>query len=165
MSLLSSKAPLSSLETYTQTAPTPTLPVSHADSPQHRKPTNQTQQHLQTCKQGGKAYVCHQTKDDISRCREIARANAANNNTEAGDPCSPWRDRPAEESLALFEKMRTGQMDEGKATLRLKMDMTSPNPNMWDQVAYRIRYIPHPHAGDKWCVYPTYDYTHCLVDR
>lgn len=71
----------------------------------------------------------------------------------------------AQESLDLFEKMRTGQLDEGSATLRLKMDMTSPNPNMWDQVAYRVRYIPHPHAGDKWCVYPTYDYTHCLVDR
>lgn len=70
-----------------------------------------------------------------------------------------------QESLGLFEKMRTGQLDEGSATLRLKMDMTSPNPNMWDQVAYRVRYIPHPHAGDKWCVYPTYDYTHCLVDR
>eukprot|EP00953_Heterococcus_sp_UTEX-ZZ885_P029873 15822-Heterococcus_DN1.PRE.1 len=44
------------------------------------------------------------------------------------------------------------------------MDMTSPNPNMWDQIAYRIRYAPHPHAGDKWCIYPTYDYTHCIVD-
>ncbi|CAM9553486.1 unnamed protein product [Pylaiella littoralis] len=114
--------------------------------------------------EGGKAYVCHQTKDDIFKCREIAKANAANLNTNAGDPCSPWRNRPIQENLDIFEKMRTGQLDEGSATLRLKMDMTSPNPNMWDQVAYRIRYIPHPHAGDKWCVYPTYDYTHCLVD-
>ncbi|CAM9662950.1 unnamed protein product, partial [Ectocarpus sp. 8 AP-2014] len=88
----------------------------------------------------------------------------ADPNANAGDPCSPWRNRPVQESLDLFEKMRTGQMDEGSTTLRLKMDMTSPNPNMWDQVAYRVRYIPHPHAGDKWCVYPTYDYTHCLVD-
>ncbi|CAM9154211.1 unnamed protein product, partial [Hapterophycus canaliculatus] len=114
--------------------------------------------------EGGKAYVCHQTKDDIFKCREIAKVNAANPDANAGDPCSPWRNRPVQESLDLFEKMRTGQLDEGSATLRLKMDMTSPNPNMWDQVAYRIRYIPHPHAGDKWCVYPTYDYTHCLID-
>jgi tRNA synthetases class I (E and Q), catalytic domain len=60
--------------------------------------------------------------------------------------------------------MRRGKIEENKATLRLKMDMTSPNPNMWDQIAYRIRYAPHPHAGEKWCIYPTYDYTHCIVD-
>jgi len=47
----------------------------------------------------------------------------------------------------------------------MKMDMYSPNPNMWDQVAYRIKYVPHPHVGDKWCIYPTYDYTHCIIDR
>lgn len=60
--------------------------------------------------------------------------------------------------------MRKGKYDANAATLRLKMDMYSPNPNMWDQVAYRIKYMPHPHAGDKWCIYPTYDYTHCIID-
>jgi glutaminyl-tRNA synthetase len=64
----------------------------------------------------------------------------------------------------LFEDMRRGKIEENKATLRLKMNMNSPNPNMWDQIAYRIRFTPHPHAGDKWCIYPTYDYTHCIVD-
>ncbi|CAM9224184.1 unnamed protein product [Choristocarpus tenellus] len=114
-------------------------------------------------KQSGKAYVCHQSKDDISRCRDVARAKMMDPNAD-GDPCSPWRDRPVEESLALFEDMRVGKMEENQCTLRLKMDMTSPNPNMWDQVAYRIRYIAHPHVGNKWCIYPTYDFTHCLVD-
>jgi len=60
--------------------------------------------------------------------------------------------------------MRKGKFTESGATLRMKMDMTSPNPNMWDQVAYRIKYTPHPHAGDTWCIYPTYDYTHCIID-
>ena len=61
--------------------------------------------------------------------------------------------------------MRLGKYEASAATLRMKMDMTSPNPNMWDQVAYRIKYMPHPHAGDKWIIYPTYDYTHCIIDR
>lgn len=60
--------------------------------------------------------------------------------------------------------MRTGRYEEGKATLRCKIDMQHDNPNMRDFVAYRIKFTPHPHSGDKWCIYPTYDYTHCLVD-
>lgn len=60
--------------------------------------------------------------------------------------------------------MRKGKYEAGAATLRMKMDMDSPNPNMWDQVAYRIKYVPHPHAGSNWCIYPTYDYTHCIID-
>lgn len=71
---------------------------------------------------------------------------------------------PIEESLREFDNMRKGKYDANAATLRLKMDMLSPNPNMWDQVAYRIKYMAHPHAGDKWCIYPTYDYTHCIID-
>jgi glutaminyl-tRNA synthetase len=73
--------------------------------------------------------------------------------------------RPIEESLHEFENMRKGKYPSGGAVLRMKMDMASPNPNMWDQVAYRVKYVPHPHAGDKWCIYPTYDYTHCIIDR
>ena len=75
---------------------------------------------------------------------------------------SPWRDRPMEENLKLFEDMRKGKFAEGKATLRLKMDMKSDNYTMRDLIAYRIKYTPHPHAGDKWCIYPSYDYTHCI---
>lgn len=110
-----------------------------------------------------KAYVCHQTKAEIELCREIAKAKIADPNAP-GDPCSPWRNRPIEESLREFENMRKGKYGASEATLRMKMDMTSPNPNMWDQVAYRIKYVPHPHAGSEWCIYPTYDYTHCIID-
>jgi len=99
----------------------------------------------------GKAYVCHQTSEEIAKCRE----NKAP---------SPWRDRPIRESLELFEQMRQGRFKEGEATLRMKMDITSDNPCMWDLVAYRIRYIPHPMTGNKYCIYPSYDFTHCLND-
>eukprot|EP01035_Chromulina_nebulosa_P027646 gene27646-36389_t len=111
----------------------------------------------------GKAYVCHQSKADIEASREIARAIISDPN-HGGNPYSPWRDRPIEESLKEFEDMRKGKYSASEATLRMKMDMYSPNPNMWDQVAYRVKYVPHPHAGDKWCIYPTYDYTHCIID-
>ena len=111
----------------------------------------------------GKAYVCHQTKVDIEACREIARGKISDPNFP-GNPNSPWRDRSIEENLVEFNNMRLGKYEASKATLRMKMDMTSPNPNMWDQVAYRIKYMPHPHAGDKWVIYPTYDYTHCIID-
>jgi glutaminyl-tRNA synthetase len=60
--------------------------------------------------------------------------------------------------------MRRGLIDEGKATLRMKQDMQNENFNMYDLIAYRIKFTPHPHAGDKWCIYPSYDYTHCIVD-
>ena len=100
---------------------------------------------------GGHAYVCHQTKPEIEASRE-AKAP------------SPWRDRPIGENLRLFEDMRRGLFAEGAATLRMKMDHRNDNPTLWDPVAYRIKYVPHPHAGDKWCVYPSYDFTHCLCD-
>ncbi|THU63401.1 hypothetical protein C4D60_Mb01t15370 [Musa balbisiana] len=77
---------------------------------------------------------------------------------------SPWRDRPIAESLKLFEDMRQGFIDEGKATLRLKQDMQSHNKNMYDLIAYRIKFTAHPQVGEKWCIYPSYDYSHCIVD-
>ncbi|KAI4357793.1 hypothetical protein L6164_001719 [Bauhinia variegata] len=99
----------------------------------------------------GHAYVDHQTPDEIKEYRE-KKLN------------SPWRDRPIAESLELFEDMRRGLIEEGKATLRMKQDMQSDNFNMYDLIAYRIKFTPHPHAGDKWCIYPSYDYAHCIVD-
>jgi glutaminyl-tRNA synthetase len=77
---------------------------------------------------------------------------------------SPHRNTSVEENLKLFEHMRQGRYEEGECCLRVKMNMQHENPNMRDFVAYRIRYTPHPHSGDDWCVYPTYDYTHCIVD-
>ena len=99
----------------------------------------------------GKAYVCHQTAEEMKEGRN-----------ELKD--SPYRNRSIEESLKLFLHMKEGRFEEGECTLRVKMNMQHPNPNMRDFVAYRIRYTPHPHSGDDWCIYPTYDYTHCIVD-
>ncbi|KAL1198250.1 Glutamine--tRNA ligase, cytoplasmic [Cardamine amara subsp. amara] len=99
----------------------------------------------------GHAYVDHQTGEEIKEYRE-KKMN------------SPWRDRPIEESLKLFDEMKRGMIEEGKATLRMKQDMQSDNFNMYDLIAYRIKFTPHPHAGDKWCIYPSYDYAHCTVD-
>ncbi|TXG61176.1 hypothetical protein EZV62_012539 [Acer yangbiense] len=93
----------------------------------------------------GHAYVDHQTSEEIKEYRE-KKMN------------SPWRDRPVAESLILFEDMRSGLIEEGKATLRMKQDMQSDNFNMYDLIAYRIK------ARDKWCIYPSYDYSHCIVD-
>ncbi|CAK7326604.1 unnamed protein product [Dovyalis caffra] len=99
----------------------------------------------------GHAYIDHQTPEEIKEYRE-KKMN------------SPWRDRPIAESLKLFEEMRRGMIEEGKATLRMKQDMQSDNGNMYDLIAYRIKFTPHPHSGDKWCIYPSYDYAHCIVD-
>lgn len=99
----------------------------------------------------GHAYVDHQAPEEIKEYRE-KKMN------------SPWRDRPIAESLKLFDEMKRGMIEEGKATLRMKQDMQSDNYNMYDLIAYRIKFTPHPHAGDKWCVYPSYDFSHCIVD-
>ncbi|OMO72924.1 Glutamyl/glutaminyl-tRNA synthetase, class Ib [Corchorus capsularis] len=99
----------------------------------------------------GHAYVDHQTPEEIKEYRE-KKMN------------SPWRDRPIAESLKLFDDMKSGLIEEGKATIRMKQDMQSDNGNMYDLIAYRIKFTPHPHAGDKWCIYPSYDYAHCIVD-
>eukprot|EP00644_Phytophthora_capsici_P016859 jgi/Phyca11/512063/fgenesh2_kg.PHYCAscaffold_121_\ len=101
----------------------------------------------------GKAYVCHQSKAEIEASRVVLQQFHA----------TPGA-KDEKDNLAEFEKMRLGLYGEGEACLRMKMDLGSPNPNMWDHVAYRIKFVPHPHIGDKWCIYPTYDYTHCIVD-
>lgn len=74
------------------------------------------------------------------------------------------RSRPVQESLEGFEKMKQGGFEAGKATLRMKMDLEDPNPMMWDTVAYRTLKKPHHRTGTEWCIYPTYDFTHCLCD-
>eukprot|EP00474_Spongospora_subterranea_P001779 CRZ02237.1 hypothetical protein [Spongospora subterranea] len=102
----------------------------------------------------GKAYVCHQTQAEIKAAR-AARMD---------QPPSPWRDTPIEENLRKFEWMRQGRYKEGEVTLRMKIDIAHANPCMWDPVAYRIKYEAHPHVGDAWCIYPSYDFSHCLVD-
>lgn len=83
--------------------------------------------------------------------------------TEAGQD-SPNRNRPKEESLDLFHRMRAGEFADGQYVLRAKIDMTSPNINMRDPIIYRIRHVHHHRTGDAWCIYPMYDYTHCISD-
>jgi glutaminyl-tRNA synthetase len=103
----------------------------------------------------GVAYVCDLTADQIREYRGTL--------TEPGKD-SPHRGRSVEENLELFEKMRCGQFPDGSRTLRAKIDMASPNLNMRDPVMYRILHATHPRTGDKWCIYPTYDWAHGLED-
>jgi len=103
----------------------------------------------------GKAYVCHLKPDEIREYRGTL--------TEQGKE-SPYRNRSIEENLKLFEKMRNGDFEEGECVLRAKIDMSHPNILMRDPVMYRIKKVPHYRQGDKWCIYPTYDFAHCLED-
>lgn len=103
----------------------------------------------------GKAYVCSLTQEEARAYRGTL--------TEPGKN-SPDRDRPADENLDLFNRMRAGEFADGAYTLRAKIDMSSPNMNMRDPVIYRIRRQHHHQTGDKWCIYPMYDYTHCISD-
>eukprot|EP00956_Cyclotella_meneghiniana_P045218 scaffold359464_cov93-Cyclotella_meneghiniana.AAC.1 len=123
----------------------------------------------------GLAYVCDMTKAemeaqrDLAKRRSAARAVGKDPDIEAPIPSADVlpgrnRDTSVERNLKLFHEMKLGLHDEGSLTLRLKMDFESANPNMYDLVAYRIRYTPHPHAGKGWCIYPNYDFTHGICD-
>ncbi|MFH2095824.1 MAG: glutamine--tRNA ligase/YqeY domain fusion protein [Bacteroidota bacterium] len=103
----------------------------------------------------GKAYICELTPEQVSEYRGVP--------TRPGTD-SPYRDRSVEENLALFEKMKNGEIPEGKMFLRAKIDMASPNMHMRDPVLYRIKKAHHPRTGDKWCIYPMYDYAHGQSD-
>ncbi|MCG8553365.1 MAG: glutamine--tRNA ligase/YqeY domain fusion protein [Desulfobacterales bacterium] len=103
----------------------------------------------------GKAYVCSLSADEMREYRGTL--------TDPGQN-SPYRDRSVEENLDLFGRMKAGEFDEGEHTLRAKIDMGSPNINMRDPVIYRVKKAPHPRTGDKWCIYPMYDFTHCISD-
>jgi glutaminyl-tRNA synthetase len=103
----------------------------------------------------GKAYVDELSPDEIREYRGTL--------TEPGKP-SPYRERPAEENLDLFKRMRAGEFPDGSYVLRAKINMASPNMNMRDPVMYRILHAIHPHTGDKWCIYPMYDWAHGIED-
>lgn len=103
----------------------------------------------------GKAYVCHLDADQIRAQRGTLIEPGRN---------SPYRDRGIEENLELFARMRSGELPEGSCVLRAKIDMASPNIIMRDPVLYRIVKTSHHRTGDKWCIYPMYDFTHCLSD-
>ena len=103
----------------------------------------------------GKAYVDSQSADEIRSMRGSL--------TEPGKD-SPNRGRSVEENLDLFRRMREGEFSDGEHVLRLKIDMASPNINMRDPAIYRIRHVEHHQTGNTWCIYPMYDYTHCISD-
>jgi len=103
----------------------------------------------------GKAYVCDLSADEIREYRGTL--------TEPGKD-SPYRNRSIEENLDLFERMRAGEFEDGSRVLRAKIDMAHPNVLMRDPVIYRILHATHHRTGDKWCIYPMYDFTHCLSD-
>lgn len=103
----------------------------------------------------GKAFVCGLSADQLREYRGTL--------TTPGKP-SPFRDRPVEENLDLFERMRAGEFEEGSLVLRAKIDMAAPNMNMRDPTIYRVKRAPHHRTGSEWSIYPMYDYTHCLSD-
>lgn len=103
----------------------------------------------------GKAYVCDLSADEIRRTRGTL--------TQPGEN-SPYRERSVDENLDLFKKMTDGEYPDGARVLRAKIDMSSPNMNMRDPVIYRIAHVSHHQTGDKWCVYPMYDFAHPLSD-
>ena len=103
----------------------------------------------------GKAYVCTLSTEEIREYRGTL--------TQPGKE-SPYRNRPIEESLDLFERMRAGEFADGAHVLRAKIDMASPNLTMRDPIIYRIKKVPHYRTGDTWCIYPMYDFAHCLSD-
>ena len=102
----------------------------------------------------GLAYVCELTPEEFKEYRGDTSTPAR----------SPWRDRPIEESLDLFARMRAGEFPNGKYTLRAKIDLASGNFNMRDPVIYRINHMSHHRQGDQWCIYPMYDFAHPLED-
>jgi glutaminyl-tRNA synthetase len=104
---------------------------------------------------GGKAYVCDLSPDEIREYRGTL--------TEPGKD-SPYRNRSIEENLDLFKRMRKGEFPDGSRVLRARIDMKSGNVNMRDPAVYRIKHASHHRTGDAWCIYPMYDFTHCLSD-
>ncbi|MFU8786911.1 MAG: glutamine--tRNA ligase, partial [Candidatus Izemoplasmataceae bacterium] len=103
----------------------------------------------------GLAYVCDLTPDQIKEYRGDLTSPGKN---------SPYRERPIEENIRLFEGMKNGEYEDGARVLRAKIDMASPNMNMRDPIVYRIQRAHHHNTGDKWCIYPMYDFAHPLED-
>jgi len=103
----------------------------------------------------GKAYVCSLKASEVREYRGNLKTPGKN---------SPYRDRTIEENLELFAKMKAGEFEDGAHLLRAKIDMASPNMNLRDPAIYRIKRMTHHQTGDRWCIYPMYDFTHCLSD-
>ncbi|CAK9442046.1 uncharacterized protein LODBEIA_P58280 [Lodderomyces beijingensis] len=107
-----------------------------------------------------KAYICHCTADEV----KLSRGQREDGTLGGERFACKHRAQPVEHNLQEFEKMKNGKYAVGEATLRMKQDLNNPSPQMWDLVAYRVLNKPHHRTGDRWKIYPTYDFTHCLVD-
>jgi glutaminyl-tRNA synthetase len=105
--------------------------------------------------QAGKAYACELNAEQMREYRGTLKEPGKN---------SPYRDRSVDENMAVFMDMKNGKYKDGEVVLRAKIDMASPNINLRDPIIYRVRHVHHHQTGDKWCVYPMYDFTHCLSD-
>jgi len=116
---------------------------------------DQLYQHALTLIKAGKAYVCDLSPDEQRQYRGTFNAPGKD---------SPYRNRTPEENLDLFERMKAGEFADGARVLRAKIDMASPNITMRDPTIYRIKKASHHRTGDKWCIYPMYDFTHCISD-
>lgn len=116
---------------------------------------DQLYEYAQTLIKKGKAYVCDLSPEDTDKYR---------GSPDQPGKDSPFRTRSAEENLNLFERMKAGEFPNGARSLRAKIDMASPNMWLRDPLLYRIRHTAHHHTGAKWCIYPLYDYAHCLSD-
>ena len=103
----------------------------------------------------GKAFVCDLSPEEIREYRGTLKEPGKN---------SPYRERSVEENLALFEAMKNGECEDGSRVLRAKIDMSSPNINMRDPILYRVAHLHHHNTGDKWCIYPMYDFAHPIED-
>ena len=115
----------------------------------------QLYEHAETLIKKGKAYVCDLSPEEVREHRGTLTDPGRN---------SPYRDRPVEENLDLLRRMRAGEFTDATRTLRAKIDMASPNIALRDPVMYRILHEAHHRTGDMWCIYPLYDYTHCISD-
>jgi len=111
--------------------------------------------YAETLIQRGLAYVCELSPEEWKEYRGVPERPGRE---------SPYRNRPPQENLRLFRRMRAGEFPDGAMVLRAKIDMASPNLHLRDPVLYRIIHSPHPHTGDRWCIYPTYDFAHPIED-
>lgn len=123
---------------------------------------------LQLIKEG-RAFVCNQTQPEVKASRDFLKIFHQTRKEGTGKDIpaacvSPCRSRSVDDNMKMFKRMAIGYYDEGEVCLRMKGDLMSDIPSQWDMAAYRIMFHEHPHTKAKWCVYPTYDYTHCIVD-
>jgi len=110
------------------------------------------------------AYTCRCSREEVGKQRAAVRSARQLGLALPEEAKSPFRDTPPEQSRATFEAMRRGEYRDGEVCLRMKGDLASDNPAMWDPILYRVKHHAHPRTGTAWCIYPSYDFSHCIAD-